>query len=383
VALRPGPRPAAAGARHGRRRRDDPPPRPDRGFGVLLGPGRLLNARAADPAGGPPWALRLVKTSRGFACVQLGRLVGGKLGILGRDGTFHDDGRFHETGPTASQMGDCQQTDAAGHAFIASEYIGYPDSGASGCGARSSPGDPRPLCPAGSLRNLFYGLLGPAVRAITYVDATGRVVRQAIRRPLGAYLVVRATEPGRVNVGYFSPGVTPVSGLLAVEYRDGTTCRVGRTRRAAGGRQPCPLKGYATPQLLPAPRTALAAPIHVRVGTRPLHPHPAGAPRGAAERRITVRFRARRAADARSFYTVDTRSLHAGNGACPYGMLAPIARDLSAGTLVTHTFYILYRCHTTLRISVGYVQQRRPSAMPFSPSPFGNAKVGTVTVRVR
>jgi hypothetical protein len=67
-------------------------PSPKSGVGVVVGPGKLLGARAADPDGGPEWGVRLVKTSRGFGCLQLGRVVDGKLGVLGRDGSFGKTG---------------------------------------------------------------------------------------------------------------------------------------------------------------------------------------------------------------------------------------------------------------------------------------------------
>jgi hypothetical protein len=359
---------------------------PKRGLGVLVGPGRLFGVRAADPAGGPPWAMRIVKTSRGFGCVQIGRLVDGKLGVLGRDGAFNDDGKFHERGAEIIQQTDCQQTDGAGNVFIAMSYIGLPDSGdATGCLPRAYKDVPRPVCPAGSLRNVFYGLLGPEAMAVTYVDATGRIVRRPVSRPGGAYLVVLSTDPKRRNVGYFSPGVSPGTGLRTVEYRDGTTCRIVSARRIGGARH-CPLKGFVAPKITPVSRAELASTIHIRVGTRPEHPGPKvnrqkGAPPIPAQRRVTVTFRARRAADTRSFYTVTTRMLHASKG-CGGGTMGPIAKDVVAGTVLTHTLYFRYGCHGTLKINVGYTQQRRPSPMPFDVGGFGNAKVGTALAKL-
>src|SRR4051812_29348063 len=66
------------------------------GIGVPVGAtARLLDLRVPDPAGGPHWGLRMVTTSRGLGCLQLGRVVGGELGVLGQDGIENDDGRFH------------------------------------------------------------------------------------------------------------------------------------------------------------------------------------------------------------------------------------------------------------------------------------------------
>jgi hypothetical protein len=359
---------------------------PKIGVGVAVGSGKLLSVRAPDPDGGPDWALRMVKTSRGLGCVQLGRLVDGKLGVIGRDGTFGNDGKFHERGAEIVQQTDCQQADAAGHVFIAMSYIGLPDSAnAAGCTPRAHASDPRPPCPDGSLRNVYYGLLGPQARAVTYVGAAGNVVRRPVIAPDGAYLVVLRTDPKRTNVGYFSPGVTPATGLRSVEYRDGSVCRIVSGHRLGGARD-CPLKGFVAPKLPTLSHADLAADIHVSIGTRPEHPGPKIKPRKGlppipAQRRVTVSFRARQAADTRSFYTVSTRMQHGGAG-CMFGSMGPIAKDVVAGTVVSQTLYFPYRCHATLTINVGYTQQRRPADMPFDIGGFGNAKVGRVVTKL-
>ena len=59
---------------------------PTRGEGTVTG-ATLLPLRVADPAGGLPWGLRLVHTTRGYACLQLGRVNGSQIGVLGQDGS--------------------------------------------------------------------------------------------------------------------------------------------------------------------------------------------------------------------------------------------------------------------------------------------------------
>ena len=61
----------------------------------VAGGARLLPLRAPDPAGGLPWGMRIIHTTRGLICVQIGRVDDDQLGQLGVDGAFHDDGRFH------------------------------------------------------------------------------------------------------------------------------------------------------------------------------------------------------------------------------------------------------------------------------------------------
>jgi hypothetical protein len=355
---------------------------PKAGLGVIVGSGKLLSPRAADPDGGPDWALRMVKTSRGLGCVQLGRVLDGKLGVIGRDGVSDDDGKFHERGAEIIQQTDCQLTDGAGHAFIAMTYVGLPASGdATGCAPRPSSRDSRPVCPPGSLRTIYYGLLGPEAKAVTYTGRDGRIVRRRVNGPDGAYVVVLRTDPKRRNF-YYSPGVTPASGLRSVEYRDGSVCHIVDPQRLGGARR-CPLKGFVAPTLPHISRSDLATTIRVRVGTRPEYPgpevkRPASAPPIPAQRRITLTFRARVAADARSFYTVSTRMRGASNG-CMYGGFGPIAKDVTAGTVLTYIVHVPYRCRGTLKINVGYTQQTRPGPMPFFIAGFGNAKVGRAT----
>ncbi len=41
---------------------------------------RLLPLRAPDPAGGLPWGMRIIHTTRNLICVQVGRVLDGQLG---------------------------------------------------------------------------------------------------------------------------------------------------------------------------------------------------------------------------------------------------------------------------------------------------------------
>lgn len=349
---------------------------PKEGRGVTVGAGKLFALRVPDPDGGLPWGLRLVKTSRGLGCVQIGRVKDGKLGVLGQDGAFDDDRKFHERGPEIVYQTDCQLADGGGNVFIALGYAGLPASGdAIGCSARGTDGS-RPKCAPGSLRNVFYGLLGPEATAITYEAADGQVVRQPVQGPEGAYLVVKPTEPGRRNVGQYSIGVSPVSGLRSVEYRDGSTCE----RRKSGALR-CPLKGLVTPRLATPTRAELATPVRIEVGDRPEHP---GGEQFPAQRRVTFSFRARRAADAREYYTYEARIAKPRGKRCFSGVLGgAVAKDLAAGSEVSERIYFPYGCRGRVEISVGYAQERKPTGIPFGGTGRPNAKVGTATAVIR
>ena len=132
----------------------------------VAGGSRLLPIRAADPAGGLPWGMRIVHTTRGLICVQIGLVYHGQLGQLGLDGAFGNDGRFHPLpadalpdvlrGSQAWSSGNCT---APGEIY-AGDVVGLQLSAAANPPAR-----------AGGLadrREVSFGLLGPHAVSITY-----------------------------------------------------------------------------------------------------------------------------------------------------------------------------------------------------------------------
>lgn len=54
----------------------------------IPGSARVAQARADDPDGGPPWALRVVRSRTGLACVTVGQLDGEAFGLIGLDRRF-------------------------------------------------------------------------------------------------------------------------------------------------------------------------------------------------------------------------------------------------------------------------------------------------------
>jgi hypothetical protein len=172
-------------------------------FGVVRpGDSRMLPIRVADPQGGPPWGLRLVRTTRGDTCVQLGRVQDGQLGSLGIDDAWDNDHEFHAIPPSARDAQDCGSTDAAGHGFVNRGISGERTSAnlggdwitgpqASGCRLPVGGGDPSlPYCPKGANRIVFYGLLGPDAVSITYRTPGGGLATQRTVGGVGAYLLV-------------------------------------------------------------------------------------------------------------------------------------------------------------------------------------------------
>jgi hypothetical protein len=272
---------------------------PGSGFGGVR-PGDVsgIVAQSPDPVGGPPWGIREVGTTRGVACLQVGRVVNGQLGVLGQDGLFHDDGRFHPLPAAVNTPSDgCFAPDAAGNLFTAVEDANVPASGLSlrfsappaetvappgGCsnGDLHTP-QKLPTCPAGDERALYYGMLGSQAAAITYVAGGER--HTVATGKGGAYLIVLTASK---LLDGFGSSLTPLPGaqpIRQITYRNGAACDI--PVEAAG--KACPAVGYQ-PVRLPRP-DQVAATLHV---THPIGPPP-GASGGPRLHGLAVQFTAR------------------------------------------------------------------------------------------
>jgi hypothetical protein len=255
------------------------------GLGKVLPAGdRLLPIRVADPDGGPPWGIRLVRTTRGDTCIQVGRVQDGQIGALGIDGAWGDDHEFHEIKPNDGLADICGATDATGYGFANQTAHGAPASvdvplyNSSG-GARNAcrspyesitapvPGggsNPSPLlkkllqqaakqrssspvCPADSMRTVFAGLLGPDAKRITYKTPDGKTMTENTSGGVGAYLIVfketvtncaefstsalggsRGCQSGGTGN---SPDLQWPTAVTSVKYKDGNTCKLQPSTR--------------------------------------------------------------------------------------------------------------------------------------------------------
>jgi hypothetical protein len=166
-----------------------------------------------DPGGGLPWGMRIVRTTRGLLCPQIGRLLDGRLGVLGEDGEFHDDGLFHEL-PTSVLEPDTCLTPSAWS--ILSE-VGVPAAGALQSLATSclapwlhARASSAPRCPARDERLIGFGVLGPNAVSVSYI-ADGRLNTVATAGRLGAYLVVL---PVPAKLAHNVPALGGKGGLL-------------------------------------------------------------------------------------------------------------------------------------------------------------------------
>jgi len=309
---------------------------PRQGLGALRpGTARLLGVAVADPAGGLAWGMRLLGTTRGVGCLEVGRLLDGRLGVLGRDGAFGNDGRFHELPPGGlSGGGQCANLDANGRLFYTVSAANVPASGWQGQGGCTAPLPPggrivglpaSRYCRAGELRELVYGVLGPDATGVTYTLG-GRQHTIKPVGPEGAYLIVTAhsglpTDHGRYTLAGAIGSIMPLpwsSPITSIAYRDGMRCLIDATK-------PGTLKGQCTPPGY-RPVTArlsdsqVVSPIDVRVVAMT----PAG------RRAIRVSFTARIAVrKAGSSYEV------AENTSSPEAVFEATQRNINAGQTVT------------------------------------------------
>lgn len=242
-------------------------PRPGYGFGIpARGVSRLLPLRAPDPAGGPPWGMRLIHTTRGYLCAELGRLDDGRLGELGIDGAFHDDGRFHplpvDALPEGRGIGLDIECEGPGRTGFAGTIIGL-ETNATGnpAGKADSRAD---------LREISFGVLGEHARKITFRSEDG-VKTTDVLPGLGAYLVVRrATHGGQIDsmsdspVAKSQPVVDPGGAVTSITYRFGK-----RTCTVSGSGNPLAACGFSEgPPPKPKPLPVVKEHPHVQLVVR-------------------------------------------------------------------------------------------------------------------
>jgi hypothetical protein len=159
--------------------------------------GHLQAIRAADPAGGPPWGIRVFRTAHSPAppprigepallhsgngvCEQLGRVVDGKLGVIETDGRFH----ALPLGPA----GLCLFSIGPSRGFGGPTYSGWSSTNVTSSGAPAGGFPGRPCKCAGAPRWVMGGV---AEHGVVAVELAGR------RYPLvdGRFLIVLAKRP--------------------------------------------------------------------------------------------------------------------------------------------------------------------------------------------
>jgi hypothetical protein len=279
---------AATGVLSGAPVKPEGPLQANAGAGVPVsgGPGHLALI-ASDPAGGLPWGLRIVRTTREETCAQVGRVHDGRLGVLGLDSAFANDGRFHELAQTILPPGygaGSGQVECipAGRTFIVEQA----DADRSGLRllpeefAEPPTAHRRQLPPAGNLRALAYGLLGPHAISVTYSTPAGtRTV--PVSGADGAFLIVEPAAHVKTRDlvgGTIEGGALAGSLPVTPRFRSGSivsavTVRLGKLSCSQGTgapvRTPCPVSPAAPARTAYTPTRSLNAPVKLTLLPQP------------------------------------------------------------------------------------------------------------------
>jgi hypothetical protein len=255
---------------------------PDSGFGTVVpSSAKVLPVTAADPQGGAPWGLRVFTTTRGAGCIQLGRVVDGQLGVLGIDGAFADDGRLHPLPVASTDELTCSALDANGMTFenvskgnlLANGLIGpeqvpsrtAPEVHEICAAAAATPAEQSSaqghICPQSEERAVYYGLLGPDAKSVTYLKE-GKPITLPTSGPEGAYLIVEDAPSGFQPddaYGAGETGVVPVySPITEIQYASGAVCHLSTPGDPACAPNGIPL-GYVAAEPTPSASEATAA----------------------------------------------------------------------------------------------------------------------------
>lgn len=256
--------------------------RADVGLGLPEpGASKLLPMRVSDPEGGPPWGMRIIRTSREEVCLQIGRVQDGELGVLGVDGAFKDDGEFHPLPLDSLPARDPEVVGGfintttscflSGQAFMASQ-IAVPISAASEAIPRRRPSPPN------DLRAISFGLLGPQAAGIIYRQ-NGSQRTEALPHGTGTYLIVQPLPASKNaselegasggTLGRFAPNHGEL--VTRVIYRlHGRLCERGPVDASVHLAHPCPPGAAPNPTELAQrrERRELHVPLHVHLQIR-------------------------------------------------------------------------------------------------------------------
>jgi hypothetical protein len=350
-------------------------PTPTAGYGAANpATATLLHLHVADPAGGLPWGLRTVRTSRDDVCLQVGRLAGGRIGAVGEDGSFGNDQRFHPFSDNYQEPLGCVPLDAHGHGFTNEIMWGLPTSAMAGGGCLAQFSRRRLIpCPAQNTRDVYFGLLGPEAASITYVSAGGQTVNMPTVGPDGAYLIVTPASPGeRQGDSSGFRALLKTGPIRAVTYHDGHTCRPTAVIPCG----PIGLVPGNAPHLTPA---QLASPIHVReIPAKPSTPR---------QRLFKITYTARMAVTSTGnfYYTTVFFPPNLTRSGCHERATGkPTNANIRAGQLVVDKEDVLASCHGIIRGLIRYhpasaIHSGAPAPQATNP---GDITVGRFNLRL-
>lgn len=361
----------------------------------LRGHSKLLSLRVPDPYGGLPWGMRVVQTTRGLVCVQIGRVQNGRLGELGIDGAYNDDGRFHPVGPgvlpayaggaseggVTSERGSCVLADGdvtgngeAWGSAVAAEFTGVSENAAF---ARTR--GARTQGPPASLRDIAYGILGPHAVSVSYREGSATRTEPVVAG-VGAYLIVKKAQSGATGGGQGEapgtdtpgegPGTSGVLSVISYEH-DGTVCENGYNAQTGGHvaiRHACPAPNPYPRSLRVTPRGGFYR--HPAVALRVEHGRAL-----AAELTFPAPFAVTSAAEG---YALEAAACPGGHGG---GGLDVLDRDVAKGATVRLTLaYPFAHCNRrSLPVEVIYDSSGPDAKRSYGRTP-GELVIANVTI---
>jgi hypothetical protein len=166
----------------------------------------LTPLRVRDPAGGLPWGVRIYTPRRGapgasgaVSCVQIGRVLDGRLGVIGEDGAFDNDGLFHVL--PVEPLADCVH--AATFIAFPRRYIAASAfTGADSCVLPTMRGGDNPTtqppravageraCAIADLRVVVYGVATLHATSVRLSSTSGVMTEHLVAADRGAFLFV-------------------------------------------------------------------------------------------------------------------------------------------------------------------------------------------------
>jgi hypothetical protein len=155
-------------------------------------------------------------------------------------------------------------------------------------------------------------MAGPEAASVTYRTRSGTRTIKTVGEQ-GAYVIVQRVSARARSLGSFAPG--GAGALAKINYKNGTSCRVGNRYRPVDVL--CPAVGRVPPGGVTA--AAVKAPVKARIGN------------GHYGRTVVVSFVARRAVtDASSAY-VSTLKFSGPQVNCRSMVAGPVLRNVRAG----------------------------------------------------
>lgn len=334
------------------------PLQPHSGLGLPVpGSSGGVPFKVPDPAAGLDWGARFIVTTRGYGCLQIGRVQRGQLGVIGQDYAFHNDGRFH-TLPLDYLDGPfpCAALDADGHAFAGVYINGAPasaqlvDEACTARGGLTHTGQPQ--CPAKDMRLVMAGMAGPLARTITYTDVAGDPHTVNASGPQGIYLIVlRAPAKLGLEGGEYEPGPPGIGLIRRITYANGQSCNPGQleSRNSQGcrdiGERPVQQRGVNA--------SSVRSPITVRLKNE----------------RVQMRYKA----ETVPMFAISFRApVAVTSGASEYvvslrcrniGTIGPTLENIRRGQIVTQNV-AQNGCHGPAHIRVAYVTAGGAAGLP-------------------